>query len=197
MAEAGAHLVEELGRLDPERPLFLFVHLYDVHNRTLNEGREVIYPAPAPYQDMFLDERCEPLPELSAAEIWDHPERLTAGQLRTLVAYYDGGIRHVDAELEGWFGLLEREGWLAGALVIPPVLNLLAQSNGFAGAPGAFQITFRNLGTPPTLNVASCARSRMDCTPNTTSTGASVRTSSMPLDTAKSCAASRPTSSLE
>jgi arylsulfatase A-like enzyme len=118
VAEAGAHLGEELGRLDPERPLFLFVHLYDVHNRTLNEGREVLYPAPAPYQDMFLDERCEPLPALPAAEIWDHPERLSAGQLRSLIAYYDGGIRHVDAELETWFGLLERSGWLAGALVI-------------------------------------------------------------------------------
>src|SRR5262245_55049055 len=31
-AQAGEHLFEELAKLDPARPFFLFVHLFDVHN---------------------------------------------------------------------------------------------------------------------------------------------------------------------
>jgi arylsulfatase A-like enzyme len=116
--EAGKNLELELARLDDSRPTFLFVHLYDIHNQTLNAGTEVIYPSPAPFQEHFVDERCEPLPKLSAEEIWESNGLLTPGQLRTLVAYYDGGIRHVDARLEQWFARLEEQGFLENALVI-------------------------------------------------------------------------------
>ena len=116
--EAGEHLELELARLDESKPTFLFVHLYDIHNQTLNAGTEVIYPSPAPFQETFVDAQCEPLPELPADELWESNGLLSPGQLRTLVAYYDGGIRHVDARLEEWFARLEDEGFLANALVI-------------------------------------------------------------------------------
>jgi len=116
--EAGRNLELELGRLDDAQPTFLFVHLYDIHNQNLNVGTEVIYPSPAPYQDHFLDAGCEPLPTLPAEELWESNGLLTPAQLRTLVAYYDGGIRHVDARLAEWFERLADEGFLENALVI-------------------------------------------------------------------------------
>jgi len=116
--EAGRNLELELGRLDESKPTFLFVHLYDIHNQNLNTGTEVIYPSPAPFQDHFLDAKCEPLPDLPAEELWESNGLLTPAQLRTLIAYYDGGIRHVDARLAEWFERLEDEGFLENALVI-------------------------------------------------------------------------------
>ena len=116
--EAGRNLELELGRLDGSKPTFLFVHLYDIHNQNLNSGTEVIYPSPAPFQEQFLDADCEPLPALPAGELWESNGLLTPSQLRTLVAYYDGGIRHVDTRLADWFARLEAEGFLDDALVI-------------------------------------------------------------------------------
>jgi arylsulfatase A-like enzyme len=116
--EAGEHLELELARLDPSKPTFLFVHLYDIHNQTLNAGTEVIYPSPAPFQEHFVDAQCEPLPLLPAEELWESNGLLNPSQLRTLVAYYDGGIRHVDARLAEWFARLEEDGFLENALVI-------------------------------------------------------------------------------
>ena len=116
--EAGQNLELELARLDDSKPTFLFVHLYDIHNQTLNAGTEVIYPSPAPFQEQFIDAQCEPLPVLPAEDIWSAKAPLTPGQLRTLVAYYDGGIRHVDARLAQWFARLEEEGFLDNALVL-------------------------------------------------------------------------------
>jgi membrane-anchored protein YejM (alkaline phosphatase superfamily) len=42
----------------------------------------------------------------------------SADQRAAMTALYDGGIRHVDSELEQWFGELERRGLLADTLVI-------------------------------------------------------------------------------
>src|SRR5262245_27398515 len=98
--EAGQHLREELARVTHDRPLFLFVHLYDVHNETTGQEVEWIYPSPAPFQGMFLDDSMAPLPHLAAEKIWASKGLLSEAQLRTLGALYDGGIRHVDARLE-------------------------------------------------------------------------------------------------
>jgi len=116
--EAGAHLDEELGRLDPERPLFLFVHLYDVHNAPAGPGQRPLYPGPKPFQDLFLTPDAAPLPELSEEKLWETANLLGPAELETVVALYDGGIRHVDTRLSEWFEELERAGWLANTLVV-------------------------------------------------------------------------------
>ena len=138
--EAGQHLREELARLDHDRPLFLFVHLYDVHNGGTHDATSVVYPSPQPYQDLFLDEGSTPMPDVPSDEIWDGKVKLTDAQLRTLVAQYDGGIRYVDAKLEEWFGWLEREGWLKDALVVVTADHgePLGQRGGELGGHGGF-----------------------------------------------------------
>src|SRR5262245_23865720 len=110
--EAEQHLREELARRDHDRPLFLFVHLYDVHNEFTNDGHEFLYPSPAPYQDMFREPSMPDLPSLPPDKLWETKGLLSEAELRTLVAYYDGGIRYVDAKLERWFALLKEQGWL-------------------------------------------------------------------------------------
>lgn len=116
--EAEQHLLEELETLDRERPLLLFLHLFDVHDGFDADGDETLYPSPAPYQDMFLEGPPTPLPDMLPEELWRTQGLLTPEQIETIVAHYDGGIRYVDAKLEAWFARLEEEGWLADTLVV-------------------------------------------------------------------------------
>jgi choline-sulfatase len=116
--EAEDHLLEELERLDAQRPLFLFLHLFDVHNGFDADGDEPLYPSPQPYQDLFLEGPPAPLPDMLPEELWRAQGVLTPPQIERIVARYDGGIRYVDAKLEAWFQRLEQAGWLENTLVI-------------------------------------------------------------------------------
>jgi len=116
--EASAHALEELDRLDPARPTFLFLHLFDVHNGALADGAHMLYASPPPYQDLFLPGAAERLPPLPPDVLWEGENLLDERGKEAIVALYDGGIRHVDARLEQLFGALEGRGWLANALVI-------------------------------------------------------------------------------
>jgi arylsulfatase A-like enzyme len=111
--EAGRHLAEELARLDPARPFFLFLHLFDVHQGPILSEQHSIYPSPEPYQELFLPGATARLPLVS----WQVDPK-DPSQLEALAALYDGGIRHVDACLEQWFADPEHRGFLADALVI-------------------------------------------------------------------------------
>jgi len=116
--EARANLEAELARRDPARPTFLFLHLFDVHNGALGAGEHMLYPSPPPYQDFFLPDAAERLPDLPPDVLWEGENLLAPPELEALVALYDGGIRHVDAVLSELFATLARQGWLEHALVI-------------------------------------------------------------------------------
>ena len=116
--EARAHALEELAKLDPARPTFLFLHLFDVHNGALAEGEHMLYASPPPYQDLFLPGAAELLPEIPPDVLWEGENLLDARGKEAIAALYDGGIRHVDANLAELFGELERDGWLTNALVL-------------------------------------------------------------------------------
>jgi arylsulfatase A-like enzyme len=118
LAEADAHLSEALAGLDRGQPFFLFLHLFDVHCGPFTEGGNSIYPAPPPYEHLFVDEDLAPLPDLTAKEIWWSRGLLGPEQFATAAALYDGGIRQVDDQLERWFGELQRRGLGEGALWI-------------------------------------------------------------------------------
>ena len=115
--EAGEHLQEELDRLE-DGPFFLFLHLFDVHSSPFHEGESNVYRSPAPFEEQFLPGAAARMPAADAEDIWYGRTQLNDAQLEALVALYDGGIRHVDARLEDWFGVLERRGLLDDALVI-------------------------------------------------------------------------------
>ncbi len=136
--EAGEHLREELARLDPRQPFFLFVHLFDVHAGPFPLAGRAVYQSPPPYQDLFLPDAAARLPAISYPEFQEL--ELSDEEIEAVVALYDGGIRHVDAELEEWFGMLEREGWLDDALVTVTSDHgeSLAQHGRKAGRHGGF-----------------------------------------------------------
>ena len=116
--EARALVPEELARLDRARPYFLFLHLFDVHDGPLATGEHMLYASPPPYQDFFMADAAGKLPKIDPDVLWESQDLLTSEQRQALVALYDGGIRHVDANLELLFAELERGGWLANTLVI-------------------------------------------------------------------------------
>lgn len=116
--EARALVLEELAKLDPARPYFLFLHLFDVHDGPLASGEHMLYASPPPYQDFFMERAAEKLPKVPPDVLWESQNLLNEEQREALIALYDGGIRHVDANLEQLFGALESRGDLEDALVI-------------------------------------------------------------------------------
>jgi arylsulfatase A-like enzyme len=116
--EAGEHLAEELAALDGGRPLFLFLHLFDVHSGPLSTEPGPIYDCPPPYDELFLPGAAALLPDVPEGELWQTKGPLPAEALQGLTALYDGGIRYVDDLLEGWFDALRAAGHFDEALVV-------------------------------------------------------------------------------
>jgi len=116
--EAGAHLEEELAKIDRTRPYFLFYHLFDVHNGAIDTGAHMIYASPEPFQEMFLPGAAARLPNVAPDVLWESENLLKPDELEALIALYDGGIRHVDTRLSEAFAWLEEQGLLEDTLVI-------------------------------------------------------------------------------
>jgi arylsulfatase A-like enzyme len=116
--EARAHAAEELARLDRTRPWFLFFHVMDVHDGPLASGEHMLYASPPPYQDWFMPDAAAKLPDVPPDELWESENLLDADERAALVALYDGGIRHVDANHELLFEALAGDGWLDDTLVV-------------------------------------------------------------------------------
>jgi arylsulfatase A-like enzyme len=119
--EAGVHLDEELARLDPERPFFLFVHLFDIHCGPLATEPGPLYHAPPPYDTLFLPDAAARIPPLPEKRLWKTQGLLDEQAVEGLVALYDGGIRYVDDQLAEWI-----EGWKASGLLDETLLIVTA-----------------------------------------------------------------------
>lgn len=112
--QAGAHLFEELARIPVEQPLFLFVHLFDVHSDPADSC--TLYSTPEPYRELFVPGAAERLAGVTYVGLKDG-KKIEPARRADMIALYDEGIRHVDAALGEWFARLEDEGRLANALV--------------------------------------------------------------------------------
>jgi choline-sulfatase len=78
----------------------------------------MLYASPPPYQDWFMPDAAAKLPDVPPDELWESENLLDADERAALVALYDGGIRHVDANLELLFEALAGDGWLDDTLVV-------------------------------------------------------------------------------
>ena len=116
--EAGEHLEELVATLDPERPFFLFLHLFDAHSTPISRRRTPLYDPPPPYDTLFLPPGAPALPEIPKHRLWEEPGLLDGPRIADLVARYDGGIRYLDAKLEGWIEGWRRSGLLDDALLV-------------------------------------------------------------------------------
>ena len=101
-----------LGGLDPERPFFLFIHLFDVHS---DPGPRP-YEAPEGYAGLYTDDYTGPLADWDASPAkgsgflkaaMDHDLPLTPADRQYLADMYDEGLRALDDELGAFFDRLE------------------------------------------------------------------------------------------
>ena len=116
--EANAHLQEALKGLVTERPLFLFLHLFDVHSAPFLPEERSPYRSPDPFHEFFLPGAEARLPDVPAQEIWEDGVTLDSVQIEGLVALYDGGIRYADSQVEAAFSALDQAGLMSNSLVI-------------------------------------------------------------------------------
>jgi arylsulfatase A-like enzyme len=119
--EAEKHLARVMAERPPDKPLFLFLHLFDAHNTPMMKARP-LYDTPEPFASEFLPDALDRVAGLDNTEIWEGSSAgVTPEQHEALVALYDGGIRYVDAKLEKWI-----EGWRASGLLDSSLLVITA-----------------------------------------------------------------------
>jgi arylsulfatase A-like enzyme len=88
---------------DPQRPVFLFIHLWDVHYD---------YIPPEPYRTMFDPGYEGPVDGRNVEKILVRPEGWTRRDCDHLRALYDGEIRWTDDTLAALFTVFEQSGLL-------------------------------------------------------------------------------------
>jgi arylsulfatase len=133
-ADAEAKIARELDALHADRPLFLFLHLFDVHSALFEEGCTGFYDPPSPHDTAFLPQARERLARVDCREAWEGRTPLRPEELEAEVALYDGGIRYVDSELERIV-----EGWRARGLLERSLLVITADHGEGLGDHGSFK----------------------------------------------------------
>ena len=118
MEEAELHMQDVLSSLIPERPFFLFIHLFDIHSGHLGRGERPLYEPPDPFDRIFDREAREKLAGIDCEDCWEGRVRLSDDQLEALRTLYDGSIRYVDGKLADWVEDWRERGLLDRALLI-------------------------------------------------------------------------------
>jgi len=96
-----------------DRPFFLFVHYFDVHCSDL-ENSQFVYDGPPEFRDKFT----KAMPVHSPIDIWYGNVEISAEELEAIIARYDGGILHVDSQLNELFNSLKSKGIFDNSLII-------------------------------------------------------------------------------
>jgi len=116
--QADEHMRAALAARPKDKPLFLFMHLFDVHNSPLPR-RGTPYTPPAPFDELFLAGAKQRLEQTKARKLWQHDgSEVGPEEHEAIVALYDGGVRYIDTKLGEWLELWRSEGILDDALVI-------------------------------------------------------------------------------
>ena len=115
--EAALHLEQVLDDLNPNRPYFLFLHLFDIHSSPETEDSELYYAPGPPHDRTFIADAPERFQGVNWEQVWLREAELSEAQLDALVALYDGGIRMVDGYMETWIEDWRERGLLDDALL--------------------------------------------------------------------------------
>lgn len=117
--QAGANISEAMAKRPKDKPYFLFIHLFDIHNKPVLPEPSLLYQSPAPYDEMFMEGANELLEDTVSFQLWHMATHgLSPDQHDAVVAQYDGGIRYVDDELRSWAEEWQRDGSFDDAVVI-------------------------------------------------------------------------------
>ncbi len=120
--EAQQHLAEFMAQgRDEDRPLFLFLHLFDAHTVGMTPRSQFIYDPPAEYRERFMGGMQERFPSGRGPAIWADPSIANADELEGLRALYDGGLSYLDDVVGGWV-----EEWRASGLLDESIVMVTA-----------------------------------------------------------------------
>lgn len=109
--EAGEHLAAALEERPADRPFFLFVQLYDVHNANLRGRRAMMYDPPAPFDRIYDPDARMVMGNADVSALWTRDgQAATATQREAILALYDGCVRYVDHKIGTWIERLDVEG---------------------------------------------------------------------------------------
>jgi arylsulfatase A-like enzyme len=109
-----------------DKPAFLFIHYFDVHSSRLDSS-EFVYDGPPEFRDRYTQSRLNHDP----SDVFSGRVTLTDEELEQVTARYDGGILHVDSQLEELFDLLKKKNLFDNALII--ITSDHGESLGFKG----------------------------------------------------------------
>lgn len=116
---AEQHLFAALDKAPDDKPLFCFVHLFDVHNVSLVRQQEALYEPPAPFDQWFVKDAHEQIAGMKARWIWKKDgSGVSPSQHEAIVGMYDGGIRYVDTKLGEWIEDFRSRGLFEDSLFV-------------------------------------------------------------------------------
>ncbi|MCB9681314.1 MAG: sulfatase-like hydrolase/transferase [Alphaproteobacteria bacterium] len=102
---------EVVDDLDPERPLFLFVNMYDAHDPYPEVPEKVPWLPTQPRTDLLPNQHDDASPYYRYVKGLASQDEV-APFLRSVVNGYDWGIHEADANLGAVLGMLAQHGWL-------------------------------------------------------------------------------------
>jgi arylsulfatase A-like enzyme len=148
VGQAMDHVEEALVEKSADRPLFLFLHLFDIHNAPFTDVGPLYMP-PREYADRFLLGAWDKASEndldrpKTKQRIWESADvPVSAEQRDAIEALYDACIAHVDDRLRELFASFERRGLMENTLVVVTSDHgegLAERWKKFGGHGGAFE----------------------------------------------------------
>jgi len=118
MGDMLEHYHQAMAERPRDAPLFLFLHIWDVHAQDLYRHDSSIYDPPPPYDTLFLPDARERLKGIPAKDVFYAKAPVTPEQREALVALYDGNIRQADDTIGAWLAQWRELDLLDDALVI-------------------------------------------------------------------------------
>ncbi len=140
---AQQNLYAALSSAPKDKPIFCFIHLFDVHNAALVRKRKTMYDPPAPYDQMFVSDARERLEKVNPRATWKRDaSSVLPDQHEAIVGMYDGGIRYVDTVIGEWVEHLRGLGLFEDSLFIVTSDHgegLNQRASRYGGHGGAFE----------------------------------------------------------
>jgi len=116
---ADEHMRAAMATRPEDKPLFLFIHLFDVHNAEIEKPGSLMYESTPEFDAYFNPQAREIVGALEAKKYWyEDPGKVEPHVHEAIVDLYDSGIRHVDDIVGTWIEEWRDSGLLDDSILI-------------------------------------------------------------------------------